>query len=189
MRTSASTAILDAAVSKAQANLKNPPKNKMNHFKSAYADLASILETILPVYTAQGISINQIPYSDERGTWITTRIAKDGEFITSDYFVCAPMPQQKIASETTYAKRIVLQSMLACCGDDDDDGGAPVQSEKKDPLITEEQQKELTKLVEDTASDLAGYLAYMGVSEIASIKSTDFYRAKTALLNKKGKAQ
>jgi hypothetical protein len=188
MRTSASTIILDAAIAKAQASLKNPPKNKFNpHYKNHYADLASILETVLPIYSAQGVAISQVPHTDERGTWITTRVAKEGEWIESEYFVCAPMPQQKIASETTFAKRIVLQSILGCCGDDDDDGGAPVQPEKQAPLITAEQQKELTKLVEETASDLAGYLAYIGVSEIASIKAIDFHRAKTALLNKKGK--
>lgn len=123
MRTSETIADLSAAIAKAQAELKNPPKNKINpHFKSKYADLASILETILPIYAEHGVSIVQGTSITDTGIVVHTRVMKGNEWLESIYPVCQFAAPQAQMSALTYAKRAALQCMGMVCGDDDLDG-------------------------------------------------------------------
>ena len=60
MEQSNEIAELTAALSKAQAEIRNPGKNTKNtFFKNEYADLTSVLSCIRPVSAANGLSFIQ----------------------------------------------------------------------------------------------------------------------------------
>ena len=62
MNKSESIAALSAALAKAQAEIENASKTANNpHFKSKYADLAEVLNTVRPVMSRHGIAIVQMP--------------------------------------------------------------------------------------------------------------------------------
>ena len=51
-------ATIAEALSAAQAELTDPPKDSVNpHFKSRYADLATVLKTVRPVLARHGIAL------------------------------------------------------------------------------------------------------------------------------------
>lgn len=59
---SASLAALSQALAQAQAELKNPPKDRVNpHFRSKYADWATVRDWMLPVLNRHGLSVVQLP--------------------------------------------------------------------------------------------------------------------------------
>ena len=58
--TTHATPDLFAALAAAQAEVGNAAKNSANpHFKSRYADLAEVLNTVRPVFARHGLSIIQ----------------------------------------------------------------------------------------------------------------------------------
>lgn len=123
MKTSETIAALSDAIVKVQAELKNPPKNKVNpHFKSKYADLPAILETLLPVTTKHGVAVYQGTRMTETGIVLVTRLQFKNEWIESEYPVCQFTTAQGQMSALTYAKRAALQVAGLVCGDDDLDG-------------------------------------------------------------------
>ena len=68
---------LATALAKAQSAMGNAVLNKMNpHFKSKYADLASVREATLPALTANGLAIVDDLPADDRVP-IRARIAKE----------------------------------------------------------------------------------------------------------------
>jgi len=101
MRTSETTGELTKSITEAQKNPKMPKKNRVNpRFKTGYADLASILETILPMYAAHGVSIIQATDITDVGIILNTRVMKGDEWIESTYPVCQ------------YADRAALEPQL-----------------------------------------------------------------------------
>jgi hypothetical protein len=62
MNKSESIAALAAAMAEAQGEMENASKKSTNpHFKSKYADLAEILNTVRPVLARHGLSVVQFP--------------------------------------------------------------------------------------------------------------------------------
>lgn len=189
MRTSETTGALSDAIAKAQAELKNPPKNKINsHFKSKYADLQAILETILPVYAKFGIAIFQGTRVSETGIILITRVSFKNEWVESEYPVCQFASPQQQMSALTYAKRAALQVSGLVCGDDDLDG-----EDSKDvktnvatiARITPQQVKELENLLIETGSDPVKFQQYFKVKALGDLSSADYQRAVASLEKKK----
>ncbi len=85
-----------AALAKAQSEMSNAPMNRVNpHFKSKYADLASIRDAVIPALTKHGIALVQttIMPRDRRGSTgsfilVTTLLHSSGQYIESAY----PLP-------------------------------------------------------------------------------------------------
>lgn len=189
MRTSETIGALSDAKAKAQAELKNPPKNKTNpHFKSTYADLASILETILPVYAKHGIAVFQGTAVTDTGIVLTTRLSFKNEWIESDYPVCQFATPQQQMSALTYAKRAALQVMGLVCGDDDLDGEdakdvkTNVNSSKR---ITAEQVEFLKLLIIGTGTDPVKFQQYFKVKSLEEMPQSEYERAVASLEKKK----
>jgi hypothetical protein len=188
MRTSETTGALSDAIAKAQAEMKNPPKNKINpHFKSRYADLPAILETILPVYAKFGIALMQGTDVTDTGIILTTRISFKNEWIESDYPVCQFATPQQQMSALTYAKRAALQVMGLVCGDDDLDGedSKDVKTYIAIPKITTDEVKKLEDLLIETGSDPVKFQKYFGIRAIADLPAVEFKRAVASLEKKK----
>jgi ERF superfamily len=188
MRTSEKTGAISDAIAKAQAELKNPPKNKINpHFKSRYADLPAIIETILPIYAKFGISIMQGTGVTDTGIILTTRISFKDEWIESDYPVCPFSTPQQQMSALTYAKRAALQVMGLVCGDDDLDGedSKDVKTYVAVPKITASQVKELENLLIETGSDPVKFQQYFKIKALTDLPSGEFQRAVASLEKKR----
>jgi hypothetical protein len=142
MNKSESIKELAEALAKAQAEIGNAGKNAANpHFRSRYADLAEVLNTVRPVFAQHGLSVMQFPGFENGMVSVETVIAhSSGEWISSTLH--APVSKhdaQGVGSALTYARRY---SLAACAGiaQEDDDGEAAVGrtvAGKKEPIKEE----------------------------------------------------
>lgn len=110
----------------AQAEIENAHKNARNpHFKSTYADLAEIVETIRPTLAKHKLAVIQIPgYENGALTMDTMLLHESGEWIGGvSGSPIAKQDPQGVGSAITYLRRY---SLAAVCGiaQEDDDGNA-----------------------------------------------------------------
>ena len=126
MRTSESTDKLDAALAKAQAELTNPLKDAVNpHFRSKYATLDAGLNIVRECLSKHGISFMQPTRVEDGILMLETRLAMGGQWIVSEYPVCAfPVKHQEMGSALTYSRRYSLFSLVGIAGEEDDDANA-----------------------------------------------------------------
>lgn len=118
---------LAKALTAAQAEMKNPPKDSVNpHFKSRYADLATVRDAVIPVLNRHGLSVVQLPCEVEAGAALrTVLLHESGEWLGSTMLLRATKSDpQGIGSAITYARRFSLQAIAGVAADDDDDGQA-----------------------------------------------------------------
>ena len=136
MLKSESIAALAKAIALSQLHVENAMKSSTNpHFKSKYADLAEILNTVRPVFSANGIAIVQTPTFESGVASVETMLCHEsGEFISS---VCSsPVSKQDaqgIGSAITYLRRYSLAAMCGVAQEDDDGNGASDKDKPKQP--------------------------------------------------------
>jgi hypothetical protein len=114
---------ISQAFNQFQAQLRPVNKDSENpFFKSSYADLSSILQSVVPILTANGLAVTQ-PMRVEAGTTILiTRIMhKSGESFESEMILPSVLDPQKFGSLITYYKRYQLQAILGVSTKDEDD--------------------------------------------------------------------
>jgi len=123
MNKSETIGALAKAIALSQLHVENALKSSTNpHFKSKYADLAEILNTVRPVFSANGIAIVQTPTFESGIASVETMLCHEsGEFISS---VCSsPVSKQDaqgIGSAITYLRRYSLAAMCGIAQEDDD---------------------------------------------------------------------
>lgn len=115
---------LFAALAKMQGEVENATKASINpHFKSRYADLAEVLNTVRPALAANGLAVIQSPSWDGQQCHVETALthSSGGRAITRMSCVPAKQDAQGIGAATTYLRRY---SLAAICGvaQEDDDG-------------------------------------------------------------------
>ena len=133
-------ATIAEALSAAQAELTDPPKDSVNpHFKSRYADLATVLKTVRPVLARHGIALVQATRVEDDGRvlLITRLLWRDEEVV--GYYPISPVKNdpQGMGSAMTYARRYALQAIVGVAADDDDDGNAASAPKPSAPRIDE----------------------------------------------------
>ena len=127
MRSSETVAEVSLALVDANAKLEHALKDSSNpHFRSRFASLNSVLETIKPVYAAHRLTVVQMPGMDDLGrATVTSRIVHEsGEWI--EHTAAAPLQKddpQGVGSAITYLRRYSLAA-LSGIGQEDDDGNA-----------------------------------------------------------------
>lgn len=134
MNKSDSIAALAAALANAQGEMENASKNSQNpHFRSKYADLAEIINTVRPVLAKHGLSVTQFPSFDGTLAHVETIIAhQSGEWMSGT--TSSPVQKadpQGIGSATTYLRRYSLAAVCNLAQEDDDANAsskAPKQS-------------------------------------------------------------
>jgi hypothetical protein len=117
---------LAIALSKAQAENGTVHKDAKNpFFKSNYASLAQVWETVRPALTANGLSVVQLPSQDATGYYVESMlIHSSGQWIKCrTYMKPVKDDPQGIGSLISYARRYALQSLVMVCSDDLDDDG------------------------------------------------------------------
>lgn len=113
---------LAEALSKAQSEMDSAKKDSINpHFKSKYADLASVIDAIRPIYK-YGLSYVQ---TLKGKTLLTVLMHTSGEWISSELeLIIQKNDMQGLGSALTYARRYSLSSMMGIAQDDDDGEGS-----------------------------------------------------------------
>jgi len=177
------------ALAKAQMDMGKALKGAVNPaFKSKYADLASVMDACLPALNANGIAVIQPICQDEAGRSVKTiLIHESGETLECAVpLIVGKNDMQGLGSAITYGRRYGLMSMAGIAPEDDDGNAAVVSSGR---TITAAQYQELRMLIEDTASDEAKLLAYVGARTLEEITGAQWDKAMAALRRKPKAAQ
>ncbi len=128
MKQSESIATLAAALAKAQLQIEPATKNATNpHFRSHYADLASIWDACRGPLNTNGLSIVQFPCDGDVGrTGLCTMIMhSSGEWMSEVVTVRAMKDDpQGLGSALTYLRRYALAAVVGVTATEDDDGNA-----------------------------------------------------------------
>lgn len=151
MNQTTSISALAKALVTAQGEIENAAKNAANpHFKSKYADLSEVLNTVRPVMARHGIAVVQHPtFADGTVSVETVLLHESGEFIAST--ISAPVTKadaQGVGSAITYCRRYALAALAGIAQEDDDGNGAtgkgqqhakaaPKKVEELDPSLAE----------------------------------------------------
>lgn len=117
---------LSAALAKAQGVMKTAAFNKTNpHFKSKYADLASVLEAIREPLANNALSLTQVLRVRDHGLVLVTVLRhSSGQWVESEYPLPATARPQELGSALTYARRYSLSAITCIAAEEDDDGNA-----------------------------------------------------------------
>jgi hypothetical protein len=109
----------------AKMEFKPLVKNKVNpHFKSKYADLSAVAESVDEALAKHGLTyIQPLEYVKEALCVVTRLTHTSGEELLSTFPLPPGTPQQ-MGSAITYGRRFSLCSLLGICADDDDDANA-----------------------------------------------------------------
>lgn len=125
-----------------QAEVENPANTAINpHFRSKYAPLNEILNTVRPTLAKHGLSVLQSPSGEGDQIIITTLLMHaSGEWVEADPLVLkADRPTaQGAGSAITYGRRYSLSAVLGISSEDDDDGNG---AEGKPKKATEQPKK------------------------------------------------
>lgn len=128
MKKSESIKELSIALSKFQGEIANPSNTATNpFFKSKYAPLETVLNTVRPILSKHGLSIIQIPSSVDNYVTVTTMlIHSSGEWIESSPLSLKmdKVTAQGAGSAITYARRYAVSAILGISSEDDDDGNS-----------------------------------------------------------------
>lgn len=128
MNTSDTITKVAAAFVAAQSELGHAPKDSTNpHFKSKYADLATVIDTMRPVLAKHKLAVLQRNQPSERGVTVqTVLLHESGEWIADDglHVPAAKNDPQGFGSALTYTRRYGLASLLGVAQDDDDGNAA-----------------------------------------------------------------
>lgn len=145
---STSLAQLAAALATAQGEMAAAAKGNINpHFRSKYADLASVWDACRAPLSKHGLAVLQPVRADGPKVTVTTILAhKSGEWISESLTMTAAQnTAQAIGSAITYGRRYGLSAMVGIAPDDDDGNAASA------PRRQQAEADDMTGFVEDTA--------------------------------------
>lgn len=123
------------AFSVAQGKMGNAAATAENpHFKSTYADLASIVDAVRGPLAEQGIARHQALMS--RGPLVGVRTAlihSSGEWVASTVWCASPGTPQGLGSVVTYLRRYSLAAAVGIAQEDDDAESAMARAKAAAP--------------------------------------------------------
>ena len=122
------------ALSKFQAEVTNVKKDGINpFFRSKYATLENVLDTIRNPLTKNGLSFSQFPTGENELT--TILLHTSGEWLKSTTKMTPKdaTPQGQ-GSAITYMRRYAISAVLGVASEEDDDGAAASGTVKKTPV-------------------------------------------------------
>lgn len=124
-------ASLSSALVSALAEIEGAAKDKVNpHFKSKYADIASVIDAIKPVLAKHGLGFTQHSQPSEEGVIVETVLHHQGGASLSMGSLYVPANKrdaQGFGSALTYARRYALMTAFGVPAEDDD-GNAAVKA-------------------------------------------------------------
>jgi hypothetical protein len=119
---------ISKAMANAQGEMEPALKSSKNPFyKSNYADLAAIMESIKVPLKKNDLSVWQDVITNEKGISVCTMVShSSGQWIEFGplEIALAKRDAQSVGSAITYAKRYALSAAVGVVSDNDDDGEA-----------------------------------------------------------------
>ena len=180
MKTSNEINELAAAMAIAQGQMGAAYKNSSNpHFKSSFADLASISDVIKQPLSDNGLSVVQFPINNEQGVAITTRVMhKSGQWIEESFGI-KPVKAgpQEYGSLISYFRRYALAAIFAIPQTDDDANSIQLAAEapqKPVDAITGDQVKALVNLLDGDEKLRTQLMDAHGISKLEHLQSNQF---------------
>jgi hypothetical protein len=180
---------LVTALAKAQGAIENASKSSLNpHFKSSYADLASIREAIREPLAENGLSIVQGLRTGQGALEVETILFHNsGQSIRETLTVPLGRPDpQSMGSAATYGRRYALMALLGLASEDDDGNAATASANGKSAPgaigpISPAQAEEIKMDIIHSGADLARFLKTFGISRIEEMPAGRFAEAKHKL--------
>lgn len=186
-------ATIYAALSAAQAAMGRALKDVNNqHFKTKYADLASVQDACMPALLENGFAVIQPVERDDAGNlYVRTILAHEsGETLECAVpLMIGKNDMQGLGSAITYARRYGLLCMSGVAPEDDD-GNAAVQNKRGDgpvvepnapATITADQLRELSEKAESVGADPVKFAQFLGVGSLDKLPRQRFADALAAL--------
>jgi hypothetical protein len=180
---------LAKALVKAQGMLEDAGKDAVNpHFKSRYADLASVRAALRVPLSSNGLAYMQLLTATEAGANIQTILMHEGGQYVSET-LCVPVTAhtaQALGSAFTYGRRYSLMGMLgiAASEDDEDDDDGNSASKKtgngahkptgREPTIDADQIETLRAKLAVTAAGEEGFLKWARINSLAEVREIDY---------------
>ncbi|PWJ81553.1 ERF superfamily protein [Pseudaminobacter salicylatoxidans] len=180
-----------AAMSACQKELPVVTRNQRNtHTKSNYADLAAIEEQAMPIIHAHGFGVTFQPcgYNELGELQIKWQISHSGGHVESDI---AGIPvdgagakgtvnktgTQAFGSTATYGRRYLLCMLFNISTGDDNDGNAIANGRAGDGPISEEQVRELQRLIEEVGAWTPKFCEVYDIEAIPDLPASRFDHA------------
>lgn len=185
-----------AAYLKAQTEMGAVRKAANNPaFNSKYADLATVLDAVLPAFNQNDLMVIQAPSFDGERLTIETIIAHTGGGYMRSLFSLRPSKSdpQGLGSCETYGRRYALLALAGVAPEDDDGNAASGEAKpgqrfgKPAPAsrLTAAEAAHLEKLAEEVSADKAKFLAVLGVASFAEIPADQYDYAEKLLAKKR----
>jgi hypothetical protein len=166
MKTSEQINEISTALSKCQAELKNPSKSSKNpFFKSNYANLDSVIEAVKGPAAKFGLSYASGVVENDKGMVLTTRLMhSSGQWLEDQLPLIGKLDtMQAIGAAITYARRYSIQSLFGVTGEEDDDGNSVSQQPKQrqQPAFV----RPSAPRIEDDRKKVLGAFIQLGIDE------------------------
>jgi hypothetical protein len=131
MTTSETIRAIAPALIKAQSQMQGITKEGKNPaFKSKYVTLDSILDTLRPILTSNGLMLtqgSQEPQAMQAVTVESRIIHTSGEWIATTVTIPVTKPDAHgLGSALTYGRRYSVSALLAISADEDDDANGAI---------------------------------------------------------------
>lgn len=184
------------ALNKFQMDVSNPKNTEANSFfKSKYAPLDVVINTVKPTLTKNGLSVFQSVSGDGESITVVTMLTHvSGEWIESDPLTLSNQDNKGVSLaqaagiSITYARRYQLSAMLGVSSEDDTDGNNHYQQnsskdkeENNIPLdlqpsdtISEAQVKRLFAIAKGKTKEAKEIMLKHGYTESKQIKKKDY---------------
>ena len=170
-----------AALAAAQAQMGKALKSASNpHFKSKYADLASVVDAAMPALNANGIAVVQPMAETDLGRSVVTKfIHESGEVLECSIpLIVGKNDMQGLGSAITYARRYGLMA-LAGIAPEDDDGNAAAKAAPR--TISADQFIALRDTAEEAGVPAGKICAAYGAPSLEQFPTDAFDRAMKKL--------
>jgi hypothetical protein len=134
MTSSENIGAIAPALIKAQSQMQGISKEGKNPaFKSKYVTLDSILDTLRPILTSNGLMLTQGSQQPETMQSVTVEsriIHTSGEWISTTVTIPVTKPDAHgLGSALTYGRRYSVSALLAISADEDDDANGAVTAQ------------------------------------------------------------
>lgn len=187
----------DEAMASAKANMPAIVKSRKVDFTTQkgrtnyqYEDLASIMNQVGPVLSANGLSVRYRTLAEPNQPISVTCIISHRMGHSEENTLMAGRDEsgnknsiQAIGSTVTYLQRYTLKAALGLAAAADDDGAKADDT----GAITEAEREIILTMIEETGSDTAKFCEVLQIDSIADMPAVKFRRAISMLETKKRK--
>ena len=186
-------ASLASAMAAAFAEIDAALKSANNpHFKSKYADITAVIESIKPALINHNLFFTQHPEPSDRGVTIETWLhhASGDSLSLGKLFVPAnKQDAQGFGSALTYARRYALVTAFGVPVEDDD-GNAAARGQSQQgtvspgAVVSDAQWAIITDLIEKTGTDVRKFCQAYGIESVKALPADAFDKARAQLTKK-----